>query len=66
MLGKASPTLCALVGLLACVVADVAHQGALLPEAPQAELAYEGLVLRMCAQVDLHSVLSKDTWARTE
>ena len=61
VLGKASPTLGALVGLLPGVVADVAHQGSLLPEAAQAKMAHEGLVLRMGAQVDLHGVLSRDT-----
>lgn len=57
MLGEAAPALVALEGLFAGVVADVAHQGALLPEPPAAELAHVGLVLQVGTEMHLLGVL---------
>lgn len=57
VLCKASPTPVALERFLSSVVADVAHQRALLPEAAAAELAHEGLVLEVRAEMDLLGIL---------
>lgn len=57
MLGEAAPALVALEGLFPGVVADVAHQGALLPEPPAAELAHVGLVLQVGTEMHLLGVL---------
>lgn len=57
MLSKATATLVALERLLARVVADVAHQGALFPEALVAELADVGLLVKMGPEMDLLGVL---------
>lgn len=57
VLGKAAPALVALERLLSGVVADVAHQGALLPEPPAAELAHVGLVLQVGTEMHLLGVL---------
>lgn len=57
VLGEAAAALVALEGFLAGVVADVAHQGALLPEPPAAELAHVGLVLQVGTEMHLLGVL---------
>lgn len=57
MLGEAAAALVALEGLLAGVVADVAHQGALLPEAPAAELAHIRFILQVGTEMHLLGIL---------
>lgn len=57
MFRKPPPALVALERLLACVVPDVTHQRALLPEAPAAVLAHVGLVLQVRPEVNLLGIL---------
>lgn len=59
MLSKAPPTLVTLEGLLSGVMADVAHQRALLPEAPRAELAHVRLLLGVRPLVHLQGILGQ-------
>lgn len=58
MLSKPSLALWALEGLLSGVMADMSHQRTFLPEPPQAELAYIGLLITVCPLMHLQGILS--------
>lgn len=62
VLCEASPALVTLERLFPRVMADVADQGALFPKAPAAVLAHVRLVLQMCTEVNLLSVLWREKY----
>lgn len=61
MLGKATATLVALEGFLARVVANMPHQGALLPEASAAIWAHVRLLFQVRPEVYLLGILRRPT-----
>lgn len=65
MLRKPAPTLVTLERLFPGVVADVAHQRALLAKAPAAVLADIRLVLQMRAEMNLLGVLYRERQERS-
>lgn len=59
VLSKASVALWALERFLSCVMADMSHQRAFLPEASQAELTHIRFLIPMSPLMHLQGILSK-------